>query len=379
MIAALLIPIGIVLMVWVASRIFETCWDRNLTVDLTFGMDHAVVGDETVIRQRVANSKLLPVLVLQVAYQTDRGLAIESGSKVSVSDHVNVVEVFSMRPYEEAVRDLRVRCERRGYYQIQRVSLTAWHFLGRGSLYANMEQNSSLYVYPERVDPGTLFMVIDRLSGDLRTRSVLYEDPFAFRGIRNYTPQDPMNRINWKASARTGDLMVNLRDYTSGQRVLLLLNLEDPATAFADDLLEDGIRLAAAIAGRLVQHQIPVSFATNGRDCVTGQSPVLAAGSSYGHLQSILEILTRLNIHAGVSPFEEILETRRLQADTAQESCCIISSARRDTIAGLAENLGIAQGGILWVCPLLAQEEDKAVGPHIEFVRLNHEELIRQV
>lgn len=376
MIAALLIPIGIVLMVWAASRIFETFWDRNLSVELTYGADHAVVGDETTIHQRVSNAKLLPVLVLQVAYQTDRGLSIESGSKVSVSDHVNVVEVFSLRPYEEAARDLRVRCERRGFYQIRRVSLTAWHFLGRGSLYANMEQNSSLYVYPERVDPGNLFMVIDRLSGDIWTRNVLYEDPFAFRGIRDYTPQDPMSRINWKASARTGELMVNLRDYTAGQRVLLLLNLEDPVTALADDLLEDGIRLAAAIAERLVQHQIPVSLVTNGRDCVTGQSPVLEAGSSYGHLQSILETLTRLNIHAGVSPFEEILEARRLRAGNAQESCCIISTSRRDAITELAENLGAAQGGILWVCPLLAQEEDKAVGPHIEFVRMNHEDII---
>lgn len=218
MIAVLLIPIGVALMVWAASRLFETFWDHQLQVSIDFGEDHAVVGDETTIQQIVTNGKILPVLVLQVAYQTDKGLLVESGSKVSVSDHINIMEVFSLRPYECVERTLRVTCQHRGYYQIGRTSLTAWHFFGHGALYKEIEQNSCLYVYPERVQIDSIFMVIDRLSGDIKARNVLYEDPFTFRGIRDYSSQDPMTRINWKASARTGALKVNMRDYTAGQR-----------------------------------------------------------------------------------------------------------------------------------------------------------------
>lgn len=376
MIAVLLIPIGIALMVWGASHLFETFWDHHLQVSVAFAEDHAVVGDETTIQQVVTNAKLLPVLVLQVAYQTDKGLRIESGSKVSVSDHVNIMEVFSLRPYERAERTLRVTCQHRGYYRIQRASLTAWHFFGHGALYKETEQNSSLYVYPEHVQLESLFMVIDRLSGDVKARNVLYEDPFTFRGIRDYSSQDPMTSINWKASARTGALKINLRDYTAGQRVLLLLNLEDPITPFAEDLLEDSIRLAATIGERLIQHQIPVSLMTNGCDVVTGIPSALEPGSSWGHLQALLETLARLNVHTEVEPFESILEERLLQAAAAEEACCIISSSRRDHIIECAERLGAAQGGILWICPLLEQSEDKSVGPHVSFVRMNHEKLI---
>lgn len=377
MIAVLLIPIGIAIMVLGASRLFEVCWNHHLQVAITFDEDHAVVGDETTIQQVISNGKLLPVLVLQVAYQTDKGLLIESGSKVSVSDHVNIMEVFSLRPYERAERSLRVVCQHRGYYQIRRASLTAWHFFGQNSLYTEVDQSSSLYVYPQRVNLDSLYMVIDRLSGDVKARNVLYEDPFTFRGIRDYSVQDPMTRINWKASARTGALKVNLRDYTAGQRVLLLLNIEDPFTPFADDLLEDGIRLAATIGERLVQHQIPVSFITNGRDIVTDVPTALEPGCSPGHLQVLLETLSRINIHAEVDPFEHILEERLLQASAVEEACCVISSSRRDVIAEYAERLGEAQGGILWVCPLLEQVEDKVAGPHILFERINHEELVQ--
>lgn len=377
MIAVLLIPIGVALMLWGARRLFESYWADRLQVAIAFDEDHAVVGDETSIQQTIINGKILPVLILQVAYQTDRGLLVESGSKVSVSDHVNIVEVFSLRPYERASRTLKVTCQQRGYYQIRSASLTAWHLFGRGALYQSVDQDSSLYVYPERVQLKSLYMVIDRLSGDVKARNILYEDPFTFRGIRDYTSQDPMTRINWKASGRTGTLKVNLRDYTAGQRVLLLLNLEDPATSFAEDLLEDSIRLAATIGERLVQHQIPVSLLTNGRDVVTGEPPALEAGSSSAHLQVLLEELSRLNTHLAVDPFENLLEERLLHAAASEEACCIISSARRDAITSYAEQLGAAQGGILWVCPLLQQEEDKAVGPHVLLERINHEEIIR--
>ena len=35
------------------------------------------------------------------------------------------------------------------------------------------------------------------------------EDPFEYRGIREYQPYDDMRSVNWKATAKTGDLKVN--------------------------------------------------------------------------------------------------------------------------------------------------------------------------
>lgn len=376
MITVLLIPIGMAIMIWIECRLFAYLWDRRLRVEVLFGADHAVVGEETTLEQTVSNAKLLPILVLQIGYQTDIGLDIQSESKVTVSDHVNIVEVFSLRPYEQTSRSLRVVCQKRGYYRIRRTTLKAYHHFGLSSYYKNVDQETELYVYPERIRLSSLFMVIDRLSGDLKARNYLYEDPFTFRGIRDYTPHDPMGQINWKAAARTGDLKVNIRDYTAGQRVLLLLNLENPASPYADDLLEDSIRVTATIAERLLQHQIPVSMLTNGQDCVTGLSPSLGAGSSTDHLQILLEELARLEIHRTTVAFEDILEDRIQKAAGAEEACCIISSARRDRIAMMADRLGAAQGGILWVCPLTEQAEQNVVGSHIEFVRVNHEDTL---
>lgn len=63
--------------------------------------------------------------------------------------------------------------------------------------------------------------------GVLEGRRGMVEDPFAFAGMREYDGTDPMNRINWKASARSGNLMVNLQNSTYSPRVACFVDVED--------------------------------------------------------------------------------------------------------------------------------------------------------
>lgn len=84
-----------------------------------------------------------------------------------------------------------------------------------------------MYVYPRQVDTARIQMICRAVSGMVLSRNRLYEDPFEFSGIRDYRKEDPMNRINWKSSARMGDLMVNQFDATTSVEVTVLLDIED--------------------------------------------------------------------------------------------------------------------------------------------------------
>ena len=88
-----------------------------------------------------------------------------------------------------------------------------------------------------------------------------------FRGIREYTPEDPMNRINWKASARSGSLMVNQHNSAVSGNVCILLDVEDETVWKYEEIHEEGIRLAAAVAESFLSRGIEVGLITNGRDC----------------------------------------------------------------------------------------------------------------
>ncbi len=375
MIAAILIPLGLALMVILENWLFGKFWDRNLSVEISFDTDAETVGRETSVTQTVSNGKLMPVSLLQVGYETDLGLDVMSGNQVSISDHVNIVELFSLHPFEQTTRKIRIHCAKRGYYRILRTSLTAHNVFGRSQQYKNLDQHTELYVFPELIRLQSLNLAVDRLSGDLKARRRLYEDPFLFRGIRDYTNTDPMSSINWKASARTGELKVNLRDYTAGQKVYIMLNLENPGTPYADDLLEDGIRIAATVADRLVRLQIPIGFITNGRDILTGESPYLETGSSEIHYRSLLEMLSRLRVGGQTESFAGIVEDRALHARTSQEACCIISTVRSDAVVESAHHLALAQGSLLWICPLLKEMADRSMPDPIHLERVEHDRL----
>ena len=64
-------------------------------------------------------------------------------------------------------------------------------------------------------------------------------------------------------------MMVNLRDYTFGQEVRILLNLEEPNYRYGEDVLENAIRIAATVACRCISDRIPVSLVSNA--CVTSE------------------------------------------------------------------------------------------------------------
>ena len=95
--------------------------------------------------------------------------------------------------------------------------------------------------------------------GTMTSRQFLYEDPFEFRGIRDYTSTDPMNSVNWTASARTGELMVNVHDSTSSQEAIIILNLETETVWVYEQLHEIAIRLAASISYYFLNTVLPTT------------------------------------------------------------------------------------------------------------------------
>ena len=69
---------------------------------------------------------------------------------------------------------------------------------------------------------------------------------FEYLGIREYTPRDTLRDVNWKATARSGELKVNQKGCTAQRSVRLVVNLEDGAILRQEDLLEASIEMAAA-------------------------------------------------------------------------------------------------------------------------------------
>lgn len=372
MTSALLIPVILACMFLLEHWIFRKFWSRGLRVKLEFGARPVSEGEMTTLTETVTNRNFLPLPVVTISFQTNNGLAFPGEKNMTVSDHTNMWDIFSIRFYEKITRTLPLLCLKRGYYRINRTSVTAQDALTAETEYINFEQDTHLYVFPSRLEEEKMAVPLEKILGEVQARRHLFEDVFMFRGIRGYERTDPMNTINWKATARTGDLKVNLHDSTAGQSVRILLNLEDPAIYYHKTLLEDCIRIAAAIATRLIGQSLPVSIITNGRDAVTRQTLELPVGASPDHEKSILELLARIDLAQPRDNFMEVLDREIVHAAETDLTYVLISSNSYGEFPDRVEAFGRVCGRLLWLCPVTKDMADPYVGPHVEYLRLRH-------
>jgi len=108
-----------------------------------------------------------------------------------------------------------------------------------------------------------------------------------FYSMRKYVPGDDPKRINWKASARQNELIVN---ETEAERITdVMVVLDTDVTIFEeaeDELLERGIRAAASMASLLLRQGNRVGLILQG-----GERGSLPVGFGKRHERRILYLL----------------------------------------------------------------------------------------
>ena len=114
-----------------------------------------------------------------------------------------------------------------------------------------------------------------------------------FRGIRPHNPGEPLNRVDWKATARTGNLMLRETEDPADGGVTVLLN--GAAAQVAGQPPHDNFELAVEAAGSLADYALRTGHATTLLLPENGWRPARLTPDAGGHVR-LLETL------AGVTP-----------------------------------------------------------------------------
>jgi uncharacterized protein (DUF58 family) len=123
-------------------------------------------------------------------------------------------------------------------------------------------------VYPRIVTLLGYDLASRRPIGDVRMSHRLYEDPTRIAGVRPYQQGDPLNRIHWRATARTGTLHSKVHEPSTLSGITVLLDFHqagyhDRGEPFRSELAVTGaISLVHAVY--LLGQQ--VGLVTNARD-----------------------------------------------------------------------------------------------------------------
>ena len=368
----LLLLLGVLLAWFLSRKLYARYWHRGLSVDIYFQDQFIYEGEASTMKEVVINDKLLPLPALEIRFSSNRSLEFlnDASANTSSTDRSYKRDVFSFLFHQRIERTLPFTAHKRGFYQIYDVSLTGYDFFFHSGYYADLHPDTVLYVYPRQVDTHRIAMLCQAISGALLSRSRLYPDPFEFSGIREYRKEDPMNHINWKASARTGSLMVNQFDSTTSISLSILFDMEDRLILKYEDLVEETIRIVSSLAGRLVKDRMSFHVASNGFDAATGTPFSMYLKSGGGKIAELNQKLACMDSSRAAYSAAELLQ-REAELKRADHTYIFISKNREDDLTNAMQALIGTGGQILWVLPVRPADvpfPDIPARPHITVI-----------
>ncbi|MBN1390801.1 MAG: DUF58 domain-containing protein [Candidatus Thermoplasmatota archaeon] len=144
----------------------------------------------------------------------------------------------------------------RGYHPLGPTSVRRWDPMWLWFLEEEIDNTEQLTVFPSMEARRAKEMLVLRAKqrpGEMRLRRVGMGKEF--HSIRDYTPSDPFNTINWKATARTGKLLVNQFEAESVTDIMFLLDarMVTRVGTMVDNPLERSIRFIASVTAGLLQ------------------------------------------------------------------------------------------------------------------------------
>ncbi len=227
---------------------------------------HANLGDRVRVRVIVRNTgwMLVPWALLEdllplTTLKKDARLKVVKGKHVQIS---------MLRAGGEATIRYQLECLWRGFYQIGPLVIENGDLFGLHRRYRVETKPGYLLVYPKQVPLEGYELVSRRPIGDVRMTHRLYEDPTRIAGVRAYEPGDPLNRIHWKATARTGTLHSKIHEPSTLTGATVLLDFHEagyPARGepFRSEL---AVTTALSLGGAVCEMGQQVGLITNARD-----------------------------------------------------------------------------------------------------------------
>ncbi len=216
----------------------------------------AEIGDDLIVTVAVRNNKPLPTIWLVTEDILPRGLEVAGAWARAVL----------LMPHASTRLQYRLHCARRGYFRLGPVLYETGDFFGLNRRFATGETAHYVTIYPHVVPLEQYAIPTSRPMGETVVKRRLVEDPTRLAGVREYHTGDPLRRIHWKATARTGELHSRVYEYSTLVGANIILEFGRGGWGNEPERRELAITAAASIASHLADRKQQVGLVTNGGD-----------------------------------------------------------------------------------------------------------------
>lgn len=289
------------LLIAVAEQIWTRYCLTGLEYERGLSASSASWGEEVTLTVRIANRKILPLTWLQTEDRVPSKLTIARARVVDTNEGpaAYLRNLLPMLPYEQIVRRYTIACRRRGLFEFGPGSLQTGDLLGYAQRTVRIPQVHRLLIYPKLFELDFPPLASRRIVGARSANRPILTDPSRTVGVRGYQPGDPLRHVEWRATARSRDLLVRVFEPSTDLAMAIFLNLKVPTfswTAEEEPELEFSISLAASLARWSLERKYPAGVFGNGARGETGALRVPVSRHP-GQLQRILEALALATLY----------------------------------------------------------------------------------
>jgi len=315
---------------------------KGLKYKLSFSKTEAFEGDDMFVDEEIYNKKPIPVPWVKADIHSSKWLEFAGASSSIVDERRFVTSGFMLRSYQKTRRRWYMKCTKRGVFDVENATITCGDILGLISDSMAVPVNTRLIVYPGMIDIDEMFFTTRDILGDAVVKRFIMDDPFIVKGIREYIPGDLINRVNWKATAKTNKLMVNENDFTTKVGITVLMNVQSDVGQYDrvqnKDVIELAIKVCATSLNRGFNQGIPIRFGSNACTIEDGESMILTEpGTGQEHMMHMLYTLAQLKLKS-IRDFEIFLS--QLENKISNTQIYIITAFINEDIIAEATRLG---------------------------------------
>ncbi|MFN9603891.1 MAG: DUF58 domain-containing protein [Planctomycetota bacterium] len=272
------------------SRFLSKRWAEAVAVERHQQLSEIPVGESLTIGLQIKNQSnyWIPWMILE-----DRLPRVAIHAPPQALEIVGkTVRLQSLASRQNRLFTYTLRSKRRGYFQIGPTILETGDLLGLHRSYRVVNQPQYISVLPRIVAMEGLEIASRRPMGEMRVEDRGMEDPTLMAGIRQYQAGDPINRVHWKATARTGVLHTRIFQPTCLQGAMLLVDLHEASNPQHHEPVRSDLAVtaAASIAHLLYTLGQPFGLVSNGRDAADRVRAAVAQTTYTDHQEAVKNI-----------------------------------------------------------------------------------------
>ena len=298
-------------------------WNRLALEEVTYErhlhQQRAVIGEEVAMTLALTNGKPVPITWVRVEDEVPAELQVVEGDAdlSAPSGAQRLRESTSMAWYERVRWDYRLRCTRRGLFRIGPARVESGDPFGFLRSQMVEQQQDTIMVYPRIVPLEELGIPAVRPLGEVRGGIPIFQDVSRPASLREYDAGDPLNAVDWKATAKRQRLQVRTFEPSSSFTLIVVAAVDITVPywkAFSPvglELLERVITTAASFASYATDRHYTLGLFSNDMPILAERPMTVPPSRGREQLSTVLGALATIRPFASGSMAVQLAQHSR--------------------------------------------------------------------